>query len=153
MPLWAWKEVVAIDQGKRSMDKLVARVVSKLPKLPAIGGLFRTTQSIGMMNAGDKANVVPGLASLRINHRVGAGHFKPRTRGRRTDRGSRINHGSTVEGVKNHVENIVRGYTASHAPNGRMIAVDAWTDQVVAANQSRITLKALPGALEYVQYT
>lgn len=153
MPLWAWKEVVAVDQGRRSMDDLVARVVSKLPKVPAIGGLFRTTQSIGMMHAGDKVNVVPGHASLRINYRVGAEYFKPRTRERRTDRESQINHGSTVEGVKNHVENIVGAYTASHAPNGKKIAIDAWTDQVVAANQSHITLKALPGALEYVQYT
>lgn len=48
-----------------------------------------------------------------------------------------------------HIENITRTYANEHAPNGKPIIVNAWGEEDIPSNQS-ITLKALPGAIEYV---
>lgn len=50
-----------------------------------------------------------------------------------------------------HIEKVVRTYANETTPNGRPIMFNAWEENLPPANQS-ISLKALPGAIEYVCY-
>lgn len=57
-----------VDKGELPFDIIAQGMINMQPRME---GMFRTTQSIGMIQGGRKVNVVPGVTSVLINHRVG----------------------------------------------------------------------------------